>query len=180
MAQQIFARNFLTNTVVFIDCFQFYATLVIFLLSFCIFVKQFEVLKISFIHISSFFLIISLYFHLLFICCGKPKTLAPKYKSQQLVACTKSIPNTEFYCINFLIYFSNRYGKSTEEIKIAVVLCGGSRFNQTVVTLKSAAVFSKATLHFIIIADEENKEKITYEVCLFLQVLAYFPVAHFL
>lgn len=66
-----------------------------------------------------------------------------------------------------MIYFPYRYGKSIEEIKIAVVLCG-NRFNQTLVTLKSAVVFSKAALHLIIIADEENKEKLSHEVSLFL------------
>ncbi|GFS68649.1 glucoside xylosyltransferase 1 [Nephila pilipes] len=50
-----------------------------------------------------------------------------------------------------------RFGSGTEEIKIAAVLCG-ERLNQTLVTLKSAQVFSKESLHFILIVDENNHE----------------------
>ncbi|KAG8186441.1 hypothetical protein JTE90_012362 [Oedothorax gibbosus] len=59
------------------------------------------------------------------------------------------------------IYDGNvyRFGSGTEEIKIAVVLCG-ERLNQTIVTLKSAQMFSKQSLHFILIADEDNRENL--------------------
>ncbi|CAL1265215.1 unnamed protein product [Larinioides sclopetarius] len=56
-----------------------------------------------------------------------------------------------------------RFGSGTEEIKIAAVLCG-DRLNQTLVTLKSAQVFSKESLHFILVVDENNRETLKNKI----------------
>lgn len=56
---------------------------------------------------------------------------------------------------NYSVFY--RYGPRTEEVKLAVVLCG-DRLNQTLVTLKSALIFSKKNLHFIMIVDDVNRD----------------------
>lgn len=47
---------------------------------------------------------------------------------------------------------------------IAIVSCGKQRVEQTVVTLKSAIAFSKQRLHFVIMADDDNKTELTDRV----------------
>ncbi|XP_042896940.1 glucoside xylosyltransferase 1 isoform X2 [Parasteatoda tepidariorum] len=72
----------------------------------------------------------------------------------------KNLPKTNSN-LNKMISHENgnitRYGNGTEMVKLAVVLCG-DRLNQTLITLKSALIFSKAPLHFIIVLDEDNRQ----------------------
>ncbi|KAI1280862.1 Glucoside xylosyltransferase 2 [Halotydeus destructor] len=52
-----------------------------------------------------------------------------------------------------------RYGHHSEKaIVIAIVSCGVDRREQTIVSIKSAIILSRSELHFVIMADDENKQ----------------------
>jgi len=49
--------------------------------------------------------------------------------------------------------------ETIEPTKIALTCCGDKVIEQTLVLIKSALIFTKSCVHFIIISDVENKIK---------------------
>lgn len=106
---------------------------------------------------------------------SKTKSISSKHRSNKTLENVKSRSTQNQFFVNntkkdtkkkWLEVYNNKvysFGDRLADIKLAVVLCG-ERLNQTVVTLKSAIIFSKSPLHFIIIADENNRQLIKNEI----------------
>lgn len=60
------------------------------------------------------------------------------------------------------MYRFGHYDK--EALVIAIVSCGRGRVEQTVTALKSAAMFTKRHLHFVIMADNSSAKHINEKV----------------
>lgn len=63
-------------------------------------------------------------------------------------------------CVQLISY--GTYIKGT--MVIAIVSCGKQRVEQTMVTLKSAIMFTNQRLHFVVMADDDNKTELTDRV----------------